>query len=41
MILNIAIGGHFTAIYDVEEITALANGDASMYVDYVRVYQKK
>lgn len=41
MILNIAIGGNFTAIYDVEEITALANGDASMYVDYVRVYQKK
>ena len=41
IVFNIAIGGHFTAIYDVNDITALANGDASMYVDYVRVYQKK
>ncbi len=43
IVLNMAVGGYFTGILDPSGITALANaGDsASMYVDYVRVYQKK
>lgn len=43
IIFNLAIGGSFPGIYDASGITALnsANGQqASMYVDYVKVYQK-
>lgn len=40
IIFNLAVGGNFTGIWDVEKITALSSGEASMYVDYVRVYQK-
>jgi len=40
VILNLAIGGNFTQIWDINKITALNAGDAYMYVDYVRVYQK-
>ncbi len=40
IILNLAVGGNFTGIWDINEITALSEGEASMYVDYVRVYQK-
>lgn len=38
---TLAIGGNFSKIYDVNEISALKNGEAKMYVDYVRIYQKK
>lgn len=41
IIFNLAVGGNFTGIWDIEKITALGAGEASMYVDYVRVYQKK
>jgi len=41
IILNLAVGGTFSEIYDINKITALKNGDAKMYVDYVRVFQKK
>lgn len=43
IILNMAVGGYFTGILTPDGITALPeNGDAtSMYVDWVRVYQKK
>lgn len=41
IIFNLAVGGNFTGIWDIDEITALSSGEASMYVDYVRVYQKK
>lgn len=40
IIFNLAVGGNFTGIWDVEKVTALSSGQASMYVDYVRVYQK-
>lgn len=40
LIFNLAVGGNFPSIRDVNKITALAKGEAKMYVDYVRVYQK-
>lgn len=40
VLFNLAIGGDFSRIYDANGITALANGDAKMYVNYVKVYQK-
>jgi beta-glucanase (GH16 family) len=40
VIFNLAIGGDFTGINTINNVTALANGDVSMYVDYVRVYQQ-
>ena len=39
LIFNVAVGGTFSEIYDINKITALNDGDANMYVDYVRVYQ--
>lgn len=40
ILFNLAVGGDFTGIHDVNSVTALADGDACMYVDYVRIYQK-
>lgn len=40
VIFNLAIGGNFTGINNISKISALANGDMNMYVDYVRVYQQ-
>ena len=39
LILNLAVGGNFPGIHDIEGITALADGPAHMYVDWIRVYQ--
>lgn len=39
IVLNLAVGGDYPGIYDVEQITALSQGDALMYIDYVRIYQ--
>ena len=39
IIFNLAVGGTFSEIYDIKEITALQGKDAKMYIDYVRVYQ--
>ena len=44
ILLNLAVGGRFTGITgndNIDRVTALDNGPASMYVDYVRVYQEK
>lgn len=44
ILFDLAIGGNFTGIWDANKITALndANGqEASMYINYVRVYQKE
>ena len=44
IVLNLAVGGSFTGINNPEGITALNNGNdfsASMYVNYVRVYNQK
>lgn len=43
IIFNLAVGGNFPGIHDPQGITALneANGqEASMMIDYVRIYQK-
>ncbi|GHT14380.1 hypothetical protein AGMMS4956_12100 [Bacteroidia bacterium] len=40
ILFNLAVGGNFPQIWDINNITALANGEAKMYVDYVRVFQK-
>ena len=40
LIANLAVGGNFPGIYDVDKITALANGPRSMYIDWIRIYQR-
>lgn len=40
VIFNLAVGGSFSQINDINKVTALQNGDAKMYVDYIKVYQK-
>ena len=40
LLFNLAIGGDFPKIYDINQISALQNGEAKMYVNYVKVYQK-
>lgn len=41
ILLNLAVGGNFPGIHDIGGVTGLSGGSASMYVDYVRVFQKK
>ena len=41
ILFNLAVGGNFPNIKTVEGITALANEERSMYINYVRVYQKE
>ncbi|MEI7504326.1 MAG: T9SS type A sorting domain-containing protein, partial [Paludibacter sp.] len=42
ILYNLAVGGTYTGIYDINNITALASdgSSAKMYIDYVRIYQK-
>jgi len=40
IVFNLAVGGNFTGIIDKKQITALKDGEAKMYVDYVKLYQK-
>ena len=40
IIFNLAVGGLFPGIQTTEGITALANGPRSMYIDWVRIYQR-
>lgn len=40
IIANVAIGGNFPGIFDINKITALANGPRSMYIDWIRIYQR-
>lgn len=43
IIFNLAVGGNFPQIWDINQITALNsdnNYEAKMYIDYVKVYQK-
>jgi beta-glucanase (GH16 family) len=43
VLLNLAVGGNYPAIRDINGITALSaanNYEASMYVDYLRIYLK-
>ena len=43
LLLNLAVGGQYPGIYDPAGVTALApvGGEASMYIDYVRIYREK
>ena len=40
VIANLAVGGNFPGIYAVNQISALANGPRSMYIDWIRIYQR-
>jgi beta-glucanase (GH16 family) len=40
ILFNLAVGGNFTNIWDIDGVTALNDGQREMYVDYVRIYQK-
>lgn len=40
VIFNLAVGGNFSQIRSIKNVTALKNGEAKMYVDYVRLYQQ-
>jgi len=40
ILFNLAVGGTFSEIYNINEITALKSGSGIMYVDYIKVYQK-
>ena len=40
IIANIAVGGNFPGLFDINKITALANGPRSMYIDWIRIYQQ-
>lgn len=41
LIFNLAVGGNFPGIWDINQVTGLKTGEAKMYIDYVRVYQKQ
>jgi beta-glucanase (GH16 family) len=41
ILLNLAVGGNFPAIWDIEKVSGLSEGKAVMEVDYVRVFTKK
>ena len=40
VIANLAVGGNFPGIWDINGITALANGPRKMYIDWIRIYQR-
>jgi hypothetical protein len=40
IIANLAVGGNFPQIWDINKITALANGPRSVYIDWIRIYQQ-
>jgi beta-glucanase (GH16 family) len=40
IIANVAVGGNFPGIYSVNQITALNDGPRSMYIDWIRIYQR-
>lgn len=40
IIFNLAVGGNFPSIWDIDGITALSAGPRQMFVDYIRIYQK-
>lgn len=40
IIANLAVGGNFPGIFNINGITALADGPRKMYIDWIRIYQK-
>ena len=41
LLLNLAIGGNFPGIWNINQITALQSGEKKMYIDWVRIYQQE
>ena len=39
IIANLAVGGNFPGIYNINNVTALADGPQKMYIDWIRIYQ--
>ncbi len=39
LLLNLAIGGNFPGVWNIDQITALQSGEKKMYIDWVRIYQ--
>ncbi len=40
LIANLAVGGNFPGIYSINQVSALADGPRSMYIDWIRIYQR-
>lgn len=40
IIANLAVGGNFPGIKDINNVTALNDGPRSMYIDWIRIYQQ-
>lgn len=40
IIANLAVGGNFPQIWDINQISALADAPRSMYIDWIRIYQQ-
>ena len=40
IIANLAVGGNFPGIHNIDGITALADGPRSVYIDWIRIYQQ-
>ena len=40
LIANLAVGGNFPGIFNIDGISALNNGPQSMYIDWIRIYQR-
>ena len=40
VIANLAVGGNFPGIFNIDGISALNNGSQSVYIDWIRIYQR-
>lgn len=40
IIANLAVGGNFPQIWDINQVTALSSGQRSVYIDWIRIYQR-
>ena len=40
VIANLAVGGNFPGISNINNVTALADGPRYMYIDWIRIYQR-
>lgn len=40
IIANLAVGGNFPQIWNINQISALADGPRSVYIDWIRIYQQ-
>ena len=40
VIANLAVGGNFPGIFNIDGISALNNGPQSLYIDWIRIYQR-